>query len=860
MSVPGATYRLQLHAGLTFDDVAAQADYLASLGVTHLYLSPSLQAAPGSMHGYDIVDPTRLNDELGGHEAFARLVERTRDLGLGLVMDIVPNHVGLLSPLNPWWWDVLRHGPGGRFARHFDIRWRRRGDGPPQVLVPELARPLEDELASSEVLRLAHSEPPNDSDRGDNDRGDDDRGDSTGNDPSAGYRIVYHDHAWPVRPGSLKALGHDPSDVGSTLHAVNSRRGELFSLLLDQHYQLVHWRRANDELNYRRFFDITTLGGVRVEDPAVFDDAHRAVLRLVADGAVDGLRIDHSDGLADPLGYFQALREAAPEAWIVTEKILERDETLRRDWPIDGTVGYEFATDVLGLFVDPTGDVLLSELYRSCTGETQPYVELVEDAKRQVLDTMFRAELEHLTDLLVAVADEARVVEDRHSLADALREVLVAFDVYRTYIRPYHGSLDASDRRLVGFAGSRAHIRRPELADAIDLITEVLLLEQGGEHTAELVTRFQQLTGPVMAKGVEDTAFYRYLRFVALNEVGGDPSHSSTTIAEFHEHNRKRQRDWPSSMLSTSTHDTKRSEDVRARLAVLSELPDLWVRTIDEWRTLVAPHRGVTGPSPRHELLTFQTVVGAWPINENRLIAYLVKAARESKQESDWLDPDEAYEHDLAAFARGLLADRDFLATLSSLLDAIIEPGRLTALSQTLLKLTSPGVPDVYQGCELWDLSLVDPDNRRPVDVGLRRRLLADSSRQPHPVDLLAGMDQGIPKLWVIHRALQLRRDRQRVFGPGSTYLPLHATGACADHLVAFVRGGEAITLAPRLVVGLGGRFPAWEWHDTRIVLPEGRWRCVLSGQLAQGGDDHVLIEELLAAFPVGLLVREDGS
>jgi (1->4)-alpha-D-glucan 1-alpha-D-glucosylmutase len=848
VTAPSSTYRLQLHPGFTFTDAAERVPYLAELGVSHLYLSPILQAAPGSTHGYDVVDPGRLNDQLGGDAGFTALVEAAHDRGLGIVVDIVPNHVGLLSPHNPWWWDVLRHGPDSRYADHLDIRWERRADGPPQVLVPQLGRPLEEELADGDDLRLGHASD------GLGDGGSAGHGEGGGED---GYRVVYHEHVWPVRPGSLVACGLDPDDVAGTLATVRTDRGRLFSLLLQQHYRLAHWRRANHELNYRRFFDITTLGGVRIEDPAVFGDAHRRLLELVRDGAVDGLRIDHPDGLRDPAGYFEALRAAAPDTWIVAEKILEPGESRRADWPIDGTVGYEFSNRTLGLFVDAGSEHVLDDLYATIVGEHVAYDRVVDRAKREVLDRLFPAEVTWLAEAFDRLAAVAGVVAADDELGAALRETLVCFPVYRTYVRADEGEVCDLDRRYVTEAIARARARRPDLDEPLDLLAELLLLEQGGDGSAEFVMRFQQLTGPVMAKGVEDTVFYRYLRFVAVNEVGGHPAHLGTSLGAYHEANLRRQRDWPRTMLSTSTHDTKRSEDVRARLAVLSELPDVWVRTVEEWRELAAAHRGDRGPSPAHEYLTFQTLVGAWPIDAERATAYLAKAAREGKQETDWLDEDPVYEADLDAFVRGLLGDRAFTASLEQLLEQVREPGRLTALSQTLLKLTCPGVPDVYQGCELWDLSLVDPDNRRPVDLDRRHQLLRELEPDAHPVDLLAGMDEGVPKLWLTHRALQLRRERPAAFGPDATYLPLHADGARGHHVVAFVRGGEVATIAPRLVVGLGGGFVDWEWDDTTLELPPGRWRCVLSGQVAEGGPEGVPLRELLAAFPVGLLARE---
>ena len=842
MTTPLATYRLQLHAGFTFRDAARHVGYLAELGVSHLYLSPSLQAAPGSTHGYDVVDPTVLSAELGGDAGFAELAAAARDVGLGIVLDIVPNHVGLVSPHNPWWWDVLAKGPDSRYARHLDIDWERRGDGPPQVVVPHLGRPLDDEIADGEDLRLEH--------------------DATWGEGADAYRIVYHEHAWPVRQGSLEEAGLDGTGPDTVVKTLAADRGRLYGVLLRQHYRLAHWRRANEELNYRRFFDITTLGALRVEDPQVFDDSHRRVLELVAAGEVDGLRIDHPDGLRDPAAYFQRLREAAgPDTWIVIEKILETGERRRADWPVDGTVGYEFANLVLHLNVDPDSEGVLTDLYaRFHDGERPDWDAHVEDAKREALADLFPAErrrvLAHLVELAAEVGADVDLDEDE--LDRALGEVLVDFPVYRTFVRADEGVIEDEDRHYVAEAVSRVRARLPELSDALDLIQEALTLEHDGPVAHEFVMRFQQLTGPLMAKGVEDTVLYRYLRFPAVNEVGGHPLHLGADLGAFHHANTLRQRDWPATMLTTSTHDTKRSEDVRARLAVLSQLPDTWVRAVDDLARAAERHRGEHGPNADLVHLALHTLVGAWPIDLERLTAYLRKAAREEKRDTSWLDTHHGYEDDVVAFAEGLLSDAELVGTLERLLDEVVEAGRLTSLSQTLLKLTSPGVPDTYQGCELWDLSLVDPDNRRPIDLDHRHRLLADLAGEPRPDDVLDRMDDGGPKLWVTHQALQARRADPDAFGGDASYDPLFASGHRDEHVVAFVRAGRVLPIAPRLVAGLGRTFADWDWQDTTLVLPEGTWYDRLSGGRWVGGE-HAL-SDLLATFPCALLVAEEGS
>ncbi|MBW3619431.1 MAG: malto-oligosyltrehalose synthase [Actinobacteria bacterium] len=840
MTTPRATYRLQLHPNFTFRDAAAVVDHLADLGVSHVYLSPSLQSAIGSTHGYDVVDPGRLNAELGGDDGFAELAKAVDHAGLGIVLDIVPNHLGLVSPGNPWWWDVLQHGPDSRWARHFDIDWEQRGDGPPQVVVAQLGRELEDEIADGDDLRLEHRD--------------------VADDGTDGFRIVYHEHAWPVRPGSVAAIGLDEDDPAAAVAAVAGDRGRLFSLLLQQHYRLVHWRRANEELNYRRFFDITTLGGLRVEDPQVFEDTHRRVLALVADGTVQGLRIDHPDGLHDPAAYYRRLRDAAgDDTWIVIEKILEPDERKRSEWPVDGTVGYEFTNLVLHLFLDPHSEGVLTDVYtRFLDGDRPDWEATVEEAKREVLATLFPAERRRLLRSLVEVCTAVGADCSEDDLGTALTEVLIDFPVYRTYVRAAEGELTDEDRLYIDEAVARVRARHGELGEALDVIAETLALRHDVEPVHRFVMAFQQLTGPVMAKGVEDTVFYRYLRFPAANEVGGHPHRLSVGLGEFHQRNRLRQRDWPATMLTTSTHDTKRSEDVRARLAVLTELPDLWVRAVDEWQQLAARHRGEHGPSGNHEHLAYHTIVGAWPIDPERLTAYLVKAAREEKRSTSWLDIDEAYEADLEAFARGLLADEEFVASVERLLDTVVEPGRITSVSQTLLKLTSPGVPDIYQGTELWDLSLVDPDNRRPVDHDRRRRLLAELEGEPRPDEVWGELDRGVPKLWVTRQALATRRERPEAFGPDASYDPLYAAGPREDHVVAFLRAGQVITIAPRLVVGLGGAFADWDWRGTTLELPDATWYDQLSGARWTGGEHR--LAELLATFPAALLVAEEHA
>ena len=825
MARPLATYRVQLSGEVGFAVAASLADYLAALGVSHLYASPSLQAVPGSDHGYNVVDPTRLDETRGGEAAHRMLTAALAEYGLGHVLDVVPNHMALVTPYNRWWWDVLARGRGSAYADYFDIDWASG-----RILVPVLGDRLAAVLDAGEIS-LAHAE--------------------------GTYRVRYYEHVFPVADGTLSVAGVDPDgDPRQVTAQVTGDRQRLAALLDAQHYELGYWRRANSELDYRRFFDIDTLGGVRVEDPEVFEATHRRILDLVAESAVDGLRIDHPDGLRDPADYLTRLASAVDDdTWIVIEKILEPGERPREDWPIAGTVGYEFCNLVLGLLVDPRAEAPLTDLEVAVTGGHRHLDADVSIGKRLALTELLNVEVERLTGWLHATAPQD---VDRERLREAIVETAVSFPVYRTYIDADADAepvVSPSDAGYVEQAIAAARARRDDLSDVLDLLADVLLRRRTGPAATEVVMRFQQLTGPAMAKGVEDTALYRYTRFVALNEVGGDPDRFGVEVGAFHAANEERLRLWPDTMLTTSTHDTKRSEDVRARLAVISEQADTWVAAVMRWREMNAPLRRDDGPSPTLEYLIYQTLVGTWPISAERLTDYLLKAAREQKAETSWLHPDEEYEAAATAFATALLEPGPFRDDLDAFVAAIREPGWINGCTQTLCKLTVPGVPDLYQGSELWDLSLVDPDNRRPVDFALRRRLLDELADPPPATEIWARADEGLPKLWVTHAALRVRARHPDAFDTTGSYEPLYADGPRADHAVAFARGDEVVTVVPRLVTHLGERFGAWDWGDTVLVLPDGRWHNVIDGAVHAGS---VPVADLLSTFPVALLERED--
>jgi (1->4)-alpha-D-glucan 1-alpha-D-glucosylmutase len=796
--VPVSTYRVQLrpasgdHPGFGFDDAASVAPYLAELGVTHLYCSPYLQAAPGSAHGYDVVDHNRLNDELGGAPAFERMVQACRTAGLGIILDLVPNHMAVSEPesQNAAWWSVLEEGQLSPYAAWFDIDWDG-ADNPATVLVPILGGPLGDVVGDLELLE---------------------------------DRIRYYDHELPLADGTRVD-------------------GDVLATLDRQHYRLCFWRVAGEELNYRRFFDVTTLASVRVEEPAVFEATHRLVLEQVRAGVLDGLRIDHPDGLADPGGYLERLAVATGGAWVVVEKILEPGERLPDDWATVGTTGYDALNRVTGLFVDPEGERPLTALWTSVTGDPSAYAEVVGRTKRLVLSQVLSAEVNRLTEVgLRACHGDPRLRDTtRRGLREALVEVLAHFGVYRAYLPP-QGPADATARDHVESAVASAVASLPHRATEIDVVRRLVLAEgPSGVAAREFVTRFQQTCGPVMAKGVEDTAFYRYLRLSALNEVGGDPGVFGTSATQFHSACVEMQASWPLSMTTLSTHDTKRSEDVRARLVLLSQCPVEWGDAVTRWAALASRYRTAAGPDHATEQLVWQSLVGAWPLTTDRAVAYVEKATREAKAHTSWVDPVPAFDDAVAGFVRAVLADREITAEVAGFVERLAPAWRTTALAQKAVQLMMPGVADTYQGTELWDLSLVDPDNRRPVDYAVRRALLPEASADPPAVD-----DSGAAKLHLVARLLQLRRAASEHFLADSSYDGLDA----GPHAIAFVRGGAVVTVAPTRAVHVLRH----GWGDDEVTLPQGQWLDVLSGAERSGGPARV--RDLLADFPVAVLAH----
>ncbi|MFK4804852.1 malto-oligosyltrehalose synthase [Microbacterium sp. ZW CA_36] len=778
-SRPASTYRLQIRPSFTLDDAVALREYLSDLGVDWVYFSPLLTASQGSDHGYDVVDPTSVDPSRGGRAALERAAHAFHGAGRGILVDIVPNHVGVARPdENPWWWDLLTHGRRSRWAAAFDIDWDFGGG---KVRLPVLGEDAA-QAAAAGTLRVEDGE------------------------------LRYYDHRFPLAPGSTRS---DPEDV----LAVHAR----------QHYELMSWRREAFDLNFRRFFGVSSLAAIRVEDPEVFEASHGEIGSWFADGLVDGLRVDHPDGLRAPVEYLEHLDALTGGAYVLVEKILEHGETLPQFFAADGTTGYEALAAIDRVLVDPRGEAHLDALdarlrEHSRLPAAQPWPEVIAATKRGIGEGILRSEVRRLARDLGAPDDAAT--------EDALVELLARFPVYRSYLPAGREHLDEAA------AAARAH--RPDLAATLDAVLPALA---DPRHPAAL--RFQQTSGMVMAKGVEDTAFYRATRLGTLTEVGADPSVFALSVDGFHAAQAARHAAWPHSMTTLSTHDTKRGEDVRARLAVLSEIPERWGEVLEELTDAASAGHGP------FDALLWQAIVGAWPASRERLHAYAEKAAREAGEATSWLEPDAGFERRLHAAVDAAFDDPAVAARLESFVSEIEGAGWSNALSAKLLQLTGPGVPDVYQGSELWEQSLVDPDNRRAVDFDERRRLLSriDAGEQPI-VDR-----SGAAKLLVTSRALRLRRDRPDLF---TRYTPMTVVGSAAEHAIAADRGG-AVAVATRRPVGLARRGEATgsPWGDTVLLRHAGPTTDVLTGRSFTG---HIALAELLDVYPVALLITAEPS
>jgi (1->4)-alpha-D-glucan 1-alpha-D-glucosylmutase len=882
-----ATYRLQLRAEFDFAAAAAQADYLARLGISHVYCSPYTQAARGSTHGYDVVDPNSISEDLGGEAGHRAMCDAFSANHLAQVLDVVPNHMSIADRRNRWWWDVLADGQGSGYAPFFDIAWEV--DEPKlrhRVLLPvlgdQVGRVLEDGL-----IRLV-------------------REDGT-------LLVAYGDNRYPLsietvaelltaatdvevadivaavsslpagvdeasrreRYAARRATGEriagllSDANIGAAVDALlgelNRDVAALDRILNEQHHRLARWQTAVEEVNYRRFFDINTLVALRMEDEAVFAESTSLIAELVRSGDVDGLRVDHIDGLRRPLQYAQRLRAATgPHTWLLTEKILQRGEQPPR-WTLDGTSGYDFLAAVNGLFVDPDGREVLEALHTEVTAQPSDFAVFALDGKRAILHSALVSDVERITGLLADVCAAYPTQRDhtRSELREAVVELVAAVPVYRTYVDPRLPPPSAVDAATIRAAAATAHGNAPDVdARLLDFIADLFVLGDAEDvatadedmHLAQgdLVLRLQQLCATAMAKGVEDTACYRHLVLVALNEVGDSPAHFGVDVASFHAFNARTQSDRPLTMLATSTHDTKRSEDVRCRLDLISEIPDEWAACVRRWRAINAGHRREDLPDAATEYLLYQTLAGAWPLSTDRAVAYMQKAAHEEKRETSWLQPNRAYDAAVRDFVTAVLADARFVADLDGFVATLVDCGRINSLGATLLKLTSPGVPDIYQGCELWDLSLVDPDNRRPVDYSRRRALLDEYSGRTAAQAWAADRDSGAAKLLLIRDALALRSRVRHAYAERGAYVPMRADGEFADDVVAFIRG------IPAAVIAIAQRRPlrrSGHWGDTMLQLPDGEWRNVCDGAGVAG--PTAALHDLLAGFPVALLERQ---
>jgi (1->4)-alpha-D-glucan 1-alpha-D-glucosylmutase len=860
-----ATYRLQLHAEFPLPEAQKILPYLSALGISHVYLSPCLQAVSGSRHGYDITDPSRINAEIGGEEAWKQFNAQARANNLRLLLDIVPNHMAA-SAENPWWDDLLTHGPYSRFASFFDLA-PRTNEGNWRLHLAPLGQPYGDVLAAGELKIRLHDNRP---------------------------RLYYFEHSWPlgpvswglllgeesgsepafqelerlqriaapatsdreaydqnitqverrlqeaIRSGSLKDLGH-----------FNQSPDRLHRLLERQFYALHGWKLAGELTNYRRFFDIGSLVGLRMEAPEVFEAAHARIARMISDGEIDGLRIDHPDGLRDPLGYFFRLRKLLPRGHVYVEKILDNEELLREEWPVDGTVGYDFLSKVNRLWMDDQKADMLTAAYSDFTGHSVNFPAVVRDKKREIIEATFTADLVRLTDLAQRIAHASWQTRDlsRRHLREALKRLTTLLPVYRTYRTEVR--LDKADGRIFADTLAAARAGAPELEAVLNFLEAILTGSYSEGLEADFIARWQQLAPAVTAKGVEDTTFYCYDRLVSCNEVGAQASLMGISAGKFHEFCHYLNERWPNSLLATSTHDTKRSEDVRARISVLTELPNRWVEALHKWSQMNSPAWKGRLPDRHAEYLLYQTLVGAWPIDRDRCWNYMLKACREAKILTSWHEPNADYEESIRDFINGLFASQEFISSLEQFIEPLILPGRINGLAQILIKMAAPGVPDFYQGSELWDLSLVDPDNRRPVDFELRKNLLA-RCRSISVQEATTDWDSGLPKLWMVARVLDFRQGNPRYFSRGNPYQPLVAQGDRLGHLLAFRRGEHLITAVPRFVFSLNG-----EWGDTHLKLPPGSWKNLFTNATLV---DDVSPALLFGGFPVAFLVKKTSE
>jgi (1->4)-alpha-D-glucan 1-alpha-D-glucosylmutase len=855
--VPLATYRLQFNSDFTFQQAHDIIEYLKALGITDLYASPLFDAGPESTHGYDICSFEKLNPALGNTQDFIQLTSQLQERGMGLLLDMVPNHMGAYQ-CNPWWNDVLKFGQESRFANYFDINWEL---GKGKVLLPVLGKLYHKALEAGELnLRFEDNE----------------------------WFIAYFDKRFPVTPTSLAPGGEiTEAEFRSILEKHKGTPGQietwdkLHELIQKQNYRLAYWRVAREEINYRRFFDVTGLVSLRIENPEVFEASHRALFEMLSAGQITGLRIDHPDGLLDPKQYFERLQQKqggkGERLYVVVEKILSDEEKLPRDWPVEGTTGYDFLNYLNGLFVRKVNERRSDEIYEMFTSEKSNFDNLVRQCKAEVLERSLTSELNQLSRRLKHLAEATREGVDFTftDLRKAVVEFIAAFPVYRTYISEQSTGVSDSDKNHILQAVEAC--KMSPCIEAIRFLSKILLLEELHDSSEEVrklsrqfVLKFQQVSGPATAKGLEDTAFYKFHRLVSLNEVGGNPGRFGYSDKEFHDYNLYKLKTWPNSLSATATHDTKRGEDVRARLNVLSEIPEEWESAVTKWKALNSSFKtkieGNSAPSSNDEYLFYQTLVGSWNPGEKseayigRVQRYMVKALREAKKETSWVNSNEPYENACQSFVEKVIRSKEFLREFIPIATRLAEFGRYNSLAQTVIKICSPGVPDFYQGSEFWDLNLVDPDNRRPVDYVSRKEALERVTNITSPgaaKELLDSADPGIAKLFTIFRALKCRAENKAVFQSGS-YAPMKANGTRMENVIAFSReleGRRIVAAVPRFLAS-----STWSekvvsvdfWKKTNLQM-EGNFRNIFT---SENVNSHRSLNcaELFQYFPVAIL------
>jgi (1->4)-alpha-D-glucan 1-alpha-D-glucosylmutase len=946
--IPSSTYRLQFNRQFTFTHAREIVPYLDALGISDCYASPYFQARAESLHGYDITDHNKLNAAIGSRADYDAWIADLHAHGMGQIVDFVPNHMGVGEPLNQWWMDVLENGPSSIYAPYFDIQWKPLKSGlQDKVLLPilgdqygrvlergelqvhfeagafylryydhqfpiaprtyrhvleialEKLAPFKNEdfyaefqsiITALEYLPLRSETDPE--------------------------RLAERVREKEIIKRRLERRCQEAAQVKAAVEAavteINGVPGEsrsfdaLDQLLNDQSYRLAFWRVAAEEINYRRFFDVNDLAAIRMELPEVFDATHKLLLELIRAGAVTGVRIDHPDGLYLPKEYFEKLQRRCAAAlglplpederaiYLLVEKILSGSETLRKDWPVHGTTGYEFAKLLSNVLVDASAEQAITKTFQRFIGHSMHFGHLVYAKKRLVMRLSLANDVNVLGDMLDRLSETNRWFRDftLEALARAVRETIACFPVYRTYVAPGQPVSD-EDRAIIERAVIAAKRRNPALEESVfNFLRDILLFrfpenldDEARAAHAHFVLKFQQSTGPIMAKGLEDTAFYIYNRLAALNEVGGEPQHFGVSVDEFHQRNLERQRDWPATLLATSTHDTKRSEDVRARMLAISEVPQLWRSALQRWRVINRRWKRnldeAAAPDANEEYLFYQTLLGTWPIDAagraeptvdseyiERIQAYMAKALKEAKMNTSWIQPNEQWDSAMNDFVAKVLDSspkNKFLPSFLPVAEEIARLGAINSLSQVALKLTAPGVPDIYQGSEIWNLSLVDPDNRRPVDYQRSREML-ESLEKASPEELLEQWPDGRIKLFLTQRLLRFRRDHQALFQHGK-YLPLTLSGPFADYCIAFAREHEGqwiAVLAPRLSSRIGFPPTGDKWQETAVELPASLTREgvreLFTGRQLFAANSFVKLSDAMEKLPFAVFTNQGAA